>query len=177
VPLFHKVEPNIVSIAYPRDLLRLTDDKKVKDHARYPWFITDSTSILQILRQFRKNNESLAVILNEQGAAVGILSLDQIIDELFEVEDKNAPLGELFSKLQQVVLDKDFPGDMPLVEFKKQYNVEFHYKHAKTLAQAMELALGHIPRLGDTVRIDQFELTVEETSLLGPKTIEVKTLF
>ena len=109
--------------------------------------------------------------------AVGVLSLDEIIDELFEVEDKQAPLGELFPKVHQVVLDKDFPGDMPLLEFKKQYNIEFHYKYAKTLAQAMELALGHIPRLGDVVRIDQFELTVEETSLLGPKTITVKTLF
>lgn len=177
VPLYHKAEANIVSIAYPRDLLRLTDDKKVRDHARSPWFITDSTSILQILKQFRKNNQSLAVILSEEGAAVGVLTLDEIVDELFEVEDKNGSLGEIFTKVQQIVLDKDFPGDMPLEEFKKQYHIEFHYKHAKTLAQAMELALGHIPRLGDTVRIDQFELTVEETSLLGPKTIMVKTLF
>lgn len=115
--------------------------------------------------------------MSEEGAAVGVLTLDEIVDELFEVEDKNGSLGEIFTKVQQIVLDKDFPGDMPLEEFKKQYHIEFHYKHAKTLAQAMELALGHIPRLGDTVRIDQFELTVEETSLLGPKTIMVKTLF
>jgi CBS domain containing-hemolysin-like protein len=175
--LFHKVEANIVSIAYPRDLLRLTEDKKVRDHARSPWFITDSTSILQILRQFRKNNQSLAVILNEDGVAIGVLTLDEIIDELFEIEDKNASLGEIFPKVHQIVLDRDFPGDMPLEEFKSQYHIEFHYKHAKTLSQAMELALGHIPRLGDTIRIDQFELTVEETSLLGPKTISVKTLF
>ncbi len=177
VPLFHKGAAHIVSIAYPRDLLRLTDDKKVRDHARSPWFITGSTSILQILKQFRKNNQSLAVILNEEAIAIGVLTLDEIVDDLFEIEDMRSSLGEIFPMVHQIVLDKDFPGDMPLEEFKKQYQITFHYKHAKTLAQAMELALGHIPRLGDTIRIDQFELTVEETSLLGPKTIAVKTLF
>ncbi len=65
---------------------------------------------------------------------------------------------------------------MLLEEFKKQYQLEFQYKHAKTLAQAMEIALGHVPRVGESVRIDQFELTVEETALLGPKVIAVRTL-
>ena len=36
IPLFHKNYDNIVAIAYPRDLLRLSDEKKVRDHARSP---------------------------------------------------------------------------------------------------------------------------------------------
>lgn len=176
IPLYHKTEGNIVGIAYPRDLLRLSDEKKVRDHARSPWFITDSTSILQILKQFRKNNQSIAVILNEQGAGVGVLTLDEIVDEIFETNDQKVFLGDVFPQVHQVVLDRAFPGDMLLEEFKQQYQIEFKYRHAKTLAQAMELALGHVPREGESVRIDQFELTVEESTLLGPKTITVSTL-
>jgi CBS domain containing-hemolysin-like protein len=65
---------------------------------------------------------------------------------------------------------------MPLEQFKVQYHVDLQFKNAKTLAQAMELALGHMPREGESVRIDQFELIVEETTLLGPKTVLVRTL-
>jgi putative hemolysin len=176
VPLFHKKEANIVSIVYLRDLLRLSGEKKVREHSRSPWFITESTSILQILKQFRKNNQSIAVILNDLGAAVGILTLDEIIDDLFETNSLELSLGEVFPKVHQVLLDRDFPGDMLLEDFKREYQIEFRYKHAKTLAQAMELALGHAPRVGENVRIDQFELTVEETALLGPKMINVRTL-
>lgn len=177
IPLFHKKEANIVSIVYPRDLLRISSEKKVRDHARSPWFITESTSILQILKQFRKNNQSIAVILNDSGAAVGVLTLDEIVDDIFETNGLAVCLGEEFPKIHQVLLDRDFPGDMLLEEFKREYQIEFQYKQAKTLAQAMELALGHAPREGESVRIDQFELTVEETTLLGPKVITVRTLY
>lgn len=176
IPLYHKKEGNIVSVVYPRDLLRLTGDKKVKEYARFPWFITESTSILQILKQFRKNNQSVSVILDESGVAIGVLTLDEIIDDIFETVDLDVSFGEVFPRIHQIALDKEFPGDMPLEEFKSQYQIEFQYKHAKTLAQAMEIALGHVPKEGESVRIDQFELTVEETALLGPKVISVRTL-
>lgn len=176
IPLFHKNYDNIVAIAYPRDLLRLSDEKKVRDHARSPWFVTESTSVLQILKQFRKNNQSVAVILGETGVAVGVLTLDEIIDDIFEAHDQWSSFEEMVPKMYQVALDRAFPGDMLLDDFNKQYQMKLHYKQAKTLAQAMELVLGHVPVEGEIVRIDQFELEVEESSMLSPKTIIVKTL-
>lgn len=176
VPLFHKDRNNIIAIAYPRDLLRLTESKKIREHARAPWFITESATVLQILKQFRKNNQSVAVVLNQTGAATGILTLDDIVDEIFGQKDQWMSFLDVAPFTHQIALDRAFPGDMPLKEFKEQYQIDITFKHAKTLAQAMELALGHIPREGENVRIDQFELIVEETSLLGPKTILVRTL-
>lgn len=176
IPLFHKTKNHIVSIAYPRDLLRLADCKKIKDHVRSPWFVTESITILQMLKQFRKNNQSIAVVLNQRGIALGILTLDKIIDEIFGKKDNWMSFADVAPAIYQIALDRSFAGDTLLEEFNKQYHMELHFKQAKTLAQAMELALGHIPRSGESVRIDQFELTVEETSLLGPKTIQVKTL-
>ncbi|MES2200135.1 MAG: hemolysin family protein [Chlamydiota bacterium] len=176
VPLFHKERSNIVAIAYPRDLLRLTESKRIREHARAPWFIAESATILQILKQFRKNNQSVAVVLNQTGAAVGILTLDEIVDEIFGRKDQWMSFVDIGPSMHQIALDRAFPGDMLLKEFKEHYHVDISFKHAKTLAQAMELALGHIPREGENVRIDQFELIVEETTLLGPKTILVRTL-
>ncbi len=175
VPLFHKSRDHIVGIAYPRDLLRLPESKRIRDHARPPWFVAESITILQILKQFRKNNQSVAVVLNESGSAIGILTLDEVVDEIFGQEDHWVSLEEP-AGFFPVALDRSFPADMLLEEFKKQYQVDLHFKQAKTLSQAMELALGHIPRQRESVRIDQFELTVEETSLLGIKVISVKTL-
>jgi CBS domain containing-hemolysin-like protein len=176
IPLFHKNPSHIVAIAYPRDLLRLSDEKKVKDHARSPWFVTESTSILQLLKQFRRNNQSIAIILEKAGTAIGVLTLDEIIDHLFAREDSWSSFGDIFPNMPQIALDLALPADMLLIDFKREYRMGLVYKQAKTLAEAMELALGHMPREGESVRIDQFELIVEESSLLGPKTITVKTL-
>ena len=177
VPLFHKDEQNIVAIAYPRDLLRLADHKRIRDLARSPWFITETTSILQIVKQFRKNNQSIAVVLNDSGHATGILTLDEIIDEIFETKDLWMAFGDVLPKIHSIMLDRTFPGDLSLQEFRTKYQLPLHFKQAQTLAEVMELALGHVPRAGESVRVDQFELTAEEVTLLGPKTILVRTLF
>ncbi|MBY0529499.1 MAG: hemolysin family protein [Rhabdochlamydiaceae bacterium] len=177
VPLFHRNPQNIVAIAYPRDLLRVSEVRKVREFARSPWFITESTSILQILKQFRRNNESLAVVLNEAGLATGFLTLDEIIDELFGRSDEWMSFGDMIPRAYHIVVDRTFPGDMRLEDFNLQFNVHLSYLDAKTLDELVTKALGHPPSKGESVRIDQFELTVEEASLLGAKSILVRTVF
>lgn len=177
VPIYHKEYKNIVAIAYPRDLLRLSDQKKVRENARSPWFITDSTSILQILKQFRKNNQSIAVVLNDSGHAVGILTLDDIIDTIFGRKDQWLSTADIAPRAHHVVVDRTFPGDMKLKDFNETFKVHLEYEDAQTLAEVLIKALEHAPSKGESVRIDQFELTVEEASLLAIKTVSVRTVF
>ena len=177
LPIFHRNPQNIVAIAFPRDLLRQSDSKKVREFARHPWFIAENSSILHILKQFRKNNQSLAVVLNEKGLAIGILSLDEIIDEIFGQSDEWMSLADMLPRAYHVVVDRTFPGDTLLIEFNKQFTVHLAYEGAETLQELMTKALGHPPSKGESVRIDQFELTVEEASLLGTTEILVRTVF
>jgi CBS domain containing-hemolysin-like protein len=177
LPIYHKVPQNIVSIAYPRDLLRCLAHQQVKEHARPPWFITEGQSVLQILKQFRSNNQSVAVVLSEAGLAVGILTLDEIIDEIFGRMDQWMAYGDVAPRMYRVVLDRTFPGEMRLADFNVRYGVHLLYEDAETLEEVMAKALGHPPTKGESVRIDQFELTVEEASLLGVKVIAVHTIY
>jgi putative hemolysin len=66
---------------------------------------------------------------------------------------------------------------MELETFNKLFHVHLTYQDAETLEELMTQALGHPPSKGESVRIDQFELTVEEASLLGAKAIHVRTVF
>ncbi len=177
LPIFHRTPQNIVAIAYPRDLLRLSANKRIKDSSRPPWFITETSSILHILKQFRRNNQSLAIVLNDKGLATGVLTLDEVVDEIFGLTDEWMSYEEIIPRAYHVIVDRTFPSDMRLNEFNKQFNVYLSYQEAETLKELMELALGHPPAKGESVRIDQFELTVEEATLLGPTTILVRTVF
>lgn len=177
LPIYHRNPQNIVAIAYPRDLLRASSNKRIKEYSRQPWFITENGSILHILKQFRRNNQSLAIVLNDKGLATGILTLDEIIDEIFGQSDQWMAFEEVVPRTHHVVVDRTFPSDTRLDEFNQQFNVKLSYQEAETLEELMTLALGHPPSKGETVRIDQFELTVEEASLLGAKMILVRTVF
>ena len=177
LPIYTRSPQHIVGIAYPRDLLKVASYKKVKDHIRPAWFITEDEPVLEILKQFRINNQSIAVVLNSAGLAVGILTLDEIVDQIFGRVDAWESFGETIPRMSHVVVDKTLPGDMKIVDFNQKFSVHLSGEKALTLEELMEETLGRMPEVGDTVRIDQFELTMETTSLIGPKRISVRTVF
>lgn len=177
LPIFHRNAQNIVAIAYPRDLLRQSDSKRIREFSRNPWFISENSSILHILKQFRRNNQSLAVVLNEKGLATGILSLDEIVDEIFGQSDEWMSFGEMLPRAFHVLVDRTFPGETRLEDFNKQFSVHLAYEDTETLEELMSRILGHPPSKGESVRIDQFELSVEESPLLGHTEILVRTIF
>jgi len=177
LPIYQKTPENIVAIAYPRDLLRFPENTRVREHARSPWFITENTSILQILKQFQRNNKSIAVVLNEAGLARGILTLDEIIDEIFGQIDTWPSFDEIMPRMHHVALDRTFDGDMKIADFNAKFHVHLPDEGVETLSELVAAKLGHPPVKGESVRLDQFELTVEEASLLGARSITIRTIY
>lgn len=171
IPIYHRHTYNIVAIAYPRDLLRVHEEKRVIDYSKPPWFITKDSSVLQILHQFRRNNQSIAIVLDKAGHACGILTLDQIIDEVFG-QESSVGNEEVFS---QMYFERTLPGNMKLEDFNKEFHTELTAKSAETLSEYMTERLRHHPAKGEKVLTDQFELVVIEPSLFGAKTIRVRT--
>jgi len=175
VPVFHKNIQNIVSIVYPRDLLRLPLSAKIRDYGRVPWFITENTSILQILKQFRRNNQSIAVVLDDSGIAVGVLTLDEIVDEIFGQFDNWMAFGATIPQLQPIFIDRTFSGDMLISDLNKEFHSHLETE-AETLEEFMVEHLGHVPIKGESVRAGRFLFTIEEAPLIGEKMISVRTV-
>lgn len=176
VPIYHKTPENIVAVAFPRDLLRQAENKRIRDYARPPWFITETDSIMSILKQFRRNNQSVAVVLNNKGLAIGILTLDEIIDEIFGQTDRWMQFEELGAIEQRVIIDRTFSGDTKISDFNAAYRAHIDPQGVETLAELVTLILGHPPAIGESIKIDNFELTVEEASILGAKSIAIRTI-
>ena len=168
IPIYHQEVANIIGIALPRDLVRIPNTKRVRDYARSPWFVTENTNVIELLKQFRHNHESVAVILDKKGRAIGIINLDDILEEIF---------GKQNSKQlkQQVIIDKTFPGDMKVEDFNRQFGVTLSKEKELTLTELMEQELGHPPEKGDSIYFPPFELTVKESPLIGVKTILITT--
>lgn len=173
VPLFHKTRSNIVAIAIPRDFVNLPDNRYARDNARPPWFITSSTKLLPILGQFRRNRQTVAVVLDPNGSAIGMLTLDAILEEIF---GEHPPIEEALKKAKLPMIHRTFPGNTKIADLNKEYGTRIPSHGVETLAQLMISQLDHAPAEGDTLVAGAFELIAEETTLLGIKSITVKTL-
>lgn len=176
VPLYHRDITNIVGIVYPRDALRASEHKRVREYAWSPWFVTETTTMMQILKQFRTNNENVAFILNPQGQSIGLVTLSDVLGEIFG-KMSYAFTHETQSHLKKLMLiEKTFPGDLTVADFYAQYQVRLDQDPSITLAELMEARLGRQPEKGDSIFIAPLELTVKEATLREIKTISISTV-
>lgn len=176
IPIYHEHLHDIVAILYPRDLLRLEDAALVQPHWKTPWFITEASSIFDILTQFRSNNQSVAVVLNSDGHAVGFLTLDRIVDEILGVSDNWDSLEDTAPHIHDVMINRSFSGDMKVAIFNELNDVFLDFEEEETLEERFERELGQVPSKGSSVRIGRFELTLLSDALIGERKLHVKTL-
>lgn len=161
---------HVVGIVLPRDLLRAPDNRKIRDYSRSPWFVTEQTLLVQILNQFRNNNQNVAIILDSEGGALGLINLDDIMEEIVGKTEFSAPVVKGKRKL---AVDVTFPADFTVGEFNKKFHALLDEDESLTLLELMEQKLGHMPAEGEDVIIGSFELEVTEASLLEVKAIHV----
>jgi CBS domain containing-hemolysin-like protein len=173
LPIYHKRPTNIVGIAFPRDLIRIPDEEPLRKHARPPWFITLSSGISSVLTQFRRNNQSLAVVLDKQGRAQGFLTLESVLLEIFGPIEEDLEMSD--ERERHRVIERTVSGEMAVSDFATEFAIDLDRGGEENLSQLMTKILGHVPDVGEHIVLTPLRLTVRETSLTGAKTISVTT--
>ena len=89
LPLWHGDPDNIVGVIHSKALLRTLrdhdgklDDVKIDSLASAPWFIPDQTTLFDQLQAFRERREHFALVVDEYGALQGIVTLEDILEEI-----------------------------------------------------------------------------------------------
>lgn len=175
VPIYHRDTSHIVGIAHPNDYVRISDHRKIRDYATAPWFITQSTKVIQILQDFRRNNKSIAIVLNNQGLAIGIIALEDLTEEIFGKLGSSIDTAAQETLYPLFVINRTFNADITVGEFNDEFDVILDEEREIDLRQLMARTLGRNPEKGETVYIEPFELTVTETSLTEVRKIHVET--
>jgi len=174
LPIYHHNRHNVIGIAYPRELINTPDNHSLRNYIRPSWFITKHANIYTILQEFRTHKHNIAIVLNKNGHAIGIITLQDILDEIFgEMEASQSPLP-IASPSR--ILERTFPSNTKIDTFNKEFDAHIETNDEETLAQLMKKNLGHNPEKGEYIRIDRFEFTVKKVSIFGVHTISAKTL-
>ncbi|MBA3603612.1 MAG: HlyC/CorC family transporter [Parachlamydiaceae bacterium] len=175
LPIYHNERTNIVGIVFPRDLIRAVVGHAVREYGRSPWFVTQQVKLNHILKQFRVNNQEVALILDRQGYTIGFITLDDVIEEIFGRTDATETKGiRKIKNLKKIFIDRTFPSTLTVEEFYNQFKVLLDDDRKLSLVELMEKHLGYRPEAGESIYIDPFEISVKETSIHTIKTISVK---
>ena len=103
IPLWRDSPDNIAGVLHAKALLRElhahageSGDLDIESILTPPWFVPDSTNLLDQLQAFRQRHEHFALVVDEYGALMGVVTLEDILEEIVgEISDEHdiAPVG------------------------------------------------------------------------------------
>jgi CBS domain containing-hemolysin-like protein len=169
LPVYRESIDDVRGIAYARDLLPYLgsevdlDQARVGELLRPPQYVPETTSVLDLMRDMRVRKNHLAVVVDEFGGTAGVVTLEDIIEEI---------TGEIYDETdEEEVQDIEVLADgsvrirasvhLEEVEqhFRRDFGDEGEYD---TLAGFLISELGRIPEAGATVLCAGVRFTVEE---------------
>lgn len=180
IPVFIDSFDNISGILYIKDLLphsHKTKSFKWQTLMRAPFYVPDSKNISSLLEEFQKKKIHLAIVVDEYGGTAGIVTLEDILEEIVgDITDEFDEEEHFFSKISES--EYIFDAKVLLGDFYKVINCDDTVfddvkGDADTLAGLILELRGEIPILREEIQCKQFRFTIEEVDNRRIKQIKV----
>jgi Mg2+/Co2+ transporter CorB len=166
LPLWRGNPDNIVGVLHAKRLLRAlqaagseTAKLDVMSVAQSPWFIPDSTDLLQQLQAFRERHEHFALVVDEYGVFLGIVTLEDILEEIVgEIADEHdEPIEGVKAETDgSYVID----GRVTLRDLNRQFDWRLPDDEASTIAGLVLYEARAIPDVGQVFAFHGFRFEI-----------------
>ncbi|AXT52262.1 gliding motility-associated protein GldE [Aquimarina sp. BL5] len=168
IPVYKDSIDKVTGILYVKDLLPYINHKDYKwvDLVRAPYFVPENKKLDDLLNDFKDKKNHLAIVVDEYGGTSGLISLEDIIEEIVgDISDEFDDEDLIFSKLD----DNNFvfEGRTSLKDFYKVVKLEDHSVFenkkgdAETIAGLLLEISGSFPKRGDVITVESYTFKIE----------------
>lgn len=161
LPVYEENLDNIKGIIHVYDLFN--DPENVKDIMRDVLFVPETKKSLDMLREFLDNRVSFTIVVDEFGGTEGILTIEDIIEEMFgEIRDEYDDNPDVCKKIN----DKTFvvSGKIEIDYINENYQLNMPDGDYETIAGFITTKIGRIPLKGENIKIDNFQFVILHAS-------------
>jgi Mg2+/Co2+ transporter CorB len=166
VPLWRDNPDNIIGVVHAKALLRALrvhmDDiahLDVTALAAAPWFIPDTTTLIDQLQSFRDRHEHFALVVDEYGVFLGVVTLEDILEEIVgDITDEHDLAVSGVKRLPEGSLS--VAGSVTLRDLNREFNWRLPDDSASTLAGLLLHEARRIPEVGQVFRFHGFRFEI-----------------
>lgn len=168
IPVYRDNIDSVIGILYVKDLLPFIDRKNFEWQTllREPYFVPENKKLDDLLNDFKIKKNHLAIVVDEYGGTSGLISLDDIIEEIVgDISDEFDDEDLIFSKLDEN--NYVFEGKTPLKDFYRVIHLEDpslfenNKGEAETLAGFLLEISGNFPKKNEVIHFDKYSFTIE----------------
>lgn len=173
LPIYEKDLDHIIGIIHYKDFMYhvITGKKSLKNMMKEPIYVTEYMKIVDLLHLLKSKKEHLAIVKDEHGGTQGLVSLEDVIEEL---------VGDIFDEHDEI--EKDITkiseghylikGSAELEQVMQL--LEFEYEDAQTLNGFMLDQMGKIPYVNEEFMYDNYIFKVKKATKKMVIEVEVK---
>lgn len=168
---------NVTGVIYAKDIFAASTAGSMRpwtDLIRPASFVPDGKTLDRQLRDFKRGPGHLAVVVDEFGGTAGIVTLEDILEQIVgEIRDEH----DTDEVAPVLVLDEHtwrLQGGVGLTELEGVLGHEFARDDVSTVGGLVLAELGHVPRAGERLRLDDFEFTVDQVARRRVRRVTVR---
>ena len=176
IPVYDESIDDIKGVLYTKDLIKVLKkqkDVKVKTIMREAYFVSENKPINDLFKELQKNKMQMAIVLDEYGGTSGIITMEDIIEEL---------VGNIFDEYDDVELDYEkiddntfiINGNVSIYDVKKILEVDLPEGDYDTLSGYLIENLGRIPEDSEKPVIETEKVTYKIEEYEDKRIIKVK---
>ena len=166
IPLWRDDPDNIIGVLHSKDLLRMVhghesnlDSLDPVASALAPWFIPDSTTLLMQLQAFRRRRAHFALVVDEYGALMGMVTLEDILEEIVgDIADEH---DVAFTGVRMNA-DESYTvrGTVTVRDLNREFEWTLPDEEASTIAGLVINAAQRIPEVGQNFAFHGFKFEI-----------------
>jgi putative hemolysin len=179
-PVYRETPEHIIGVLHLRDLLIAMNERgmaavKVDEILRPPHIVPETKDIAALLREFRRTNQHMAIVVDEYGDMEGIVTLEDVLEEIVgEIEDEFDLPDESIERIDEhrILIHGTFPID----DFNEQFEKSLPIEDYHTMGGYIFGMLGRAPEAGDQIEADGLRFKVIQVEGTRIERLEVEFL-
>ena len=177
-PVYRGTLDDVIGILHVRDLFgalydRGIDKVVIEEIVRPAHVVPETKDLASLLGDFRRQNQHMAVVVDEYGAMQGIVTLEDLLEEIVgEIEDEYDLPDESVERLDDSRIR--IHGTFTIDDFNEQFGTDLPQEDYHTIAGFVFGELGRAPQPGDEVHHDGLRFKVEEVDGQRIERLEVE---
>ncbi|MDZ5453538.1 MULTISPECIES: HlyC/CorC family transporter [Labrys] len=166
IPVWKESPENIIGVLHAKDLLRALDAAgndplklDIEEIALPAWFVPDTTSLVDQLRSFRRRKQHFAFVVDEYGSVLGIVTLEDIIEEIVgDISDEHDLVVTGVRPQADGAVNVD--GSVPIRDLNRAMDWTLPDEEATTIAGLVIHEARTIPEAGQTFTFHGYRFQV-----------------
>jgi len=178
IPVYRDRLDNIEGVVIAKDILAYAGDAQqalpIEPIIRPAYFVPESMKVAQLLKEFKKRMQKMALVIDEHGGVAGLVTMEDLVEEIVgEIQDEydqdeEVPITEVGPS------EFIFSGDVNVDELEKRFDKDVSDDDFITVSGLIGHSLGRLPKRGETFEIKGVAFEILDVDQKRIKKVKVK---